>query len=67
MDKASGYLKMFNVKDIKSSTLLDHFKPWLLRLEARTEKKVKYFTCDQSFDGPIQISWISWKKKESPN
>jgi hypothetical protein len=53
MDKASGYLKMFNVKDIKSSTLLDQFKPWLLRLEARTEKKVKYFMCDQSFDGPF--------------
>ncbi len=44
---------MFNVKDIKSSTLLDQFKPWLLRLEARTEKKVKYFMCDQSFDGPF--------------
>jgi hypothetical protein len=53
MDKSSGYLKMFNIKDIKSATLLDNFKPWVLRLEARTGKKVKYFMCDQSFDGPF--------------
>jgi len=53
IDKSSGYLKLFNTKDIKSATLLDKFKPWLIRLEKRTGKKVKYFMCDQSFDGPF--------------
>jgi hypothetical protein len=53
IDQASGYLKMFTIKDIKDATLLDKFKPWILRFEKRTGKQVKYFMCDQSFDGPF--------------
>jgi len=51
MEKTSSYLKQFNLKDIRSITLLEQFKPWLARLENRIGKKVKYFQCDQSFDG----------------
>ncbi len=42
---------MFTVKNIKDSTLLEKFQPWLIRFEIRSGQEVKYFMCDQSFDG----------------
>ena len=51
VEKFSGYMKIFHVKDIKDQTLLAEFRPWLTRMENRTGRTAKYFECDQSFDG----------------